>query len=54
MVFVDGTLWRAIALDPPIEAGEYVQVDRVDGLTLYVRWQPKPAPTAEERESVRT
>jgi len=54
MVFVDGTLWRAIALDPPIEAGEYVQVDRVDGLTLYVRWQPKPAPTAEERESART
>jgi membrane-bound serine protease (ClpP class) len=53
MVFVDGTLWRAIALDPPIEAGEYVQVDRVDGLTLYVRWQPKPAPTAEERESAR-
>jgi len=25
----------------------------VDGLTLYVRWQPKPAPTAEERESAR-
>jgi membrane-bound serine protease (ClpP class) len=53
MVFVDGTLWRAIALDPPIEAGEYVQVDRVDGLTLYVRWQPAPAPTSEERESAR-
>lgn len=52
-VFVDGTLWRAVALDPPIEAGEQVRVDRVEGLTLYVRWQPAPAPTAEERESAR-
>jgi len=49
-VFVDGTLWRAIALDPPIEVGEYVVVDRVDGLTLYVRWQPAPAPTPAEKE----
>ncbi|MCS7209022.1 MAG: nodulation protein NfeD, partial [Fimbriimonadales bacterium] len=49
-IFVDGALWRAIALDPPIEVGEYVQVDRVDGLTLYVRWQPTPAPTAVEKE----
>lgn len=49
-VFVDGTLWRAIALDPPIEVGEYAMVDRVDGLTLYVRWQPAPAPTSTEVE----
>ncbi len=49
-VFLDGTLWRAIALDPPIEVGEYVVVDRVDGLTLYVRWQPAPAPTSTEVE----
>lgn len=52
MVFVDGTLWRAIALDPPIEEGELVQVDRVDGLTLYVRWQPAPAmPESAERRT---
>lgn len=52
MVFVDGTLWRAIALDPPIEEGELVQVDRVDGLTLYVRWQPAPAmPESTERRT---
>ncbi|MFN4032477.1 MAG: NfeD family protein [Fimbriimonadales bacterium] len=49
-VFVDGTLWRAVALDPPIEVGEYVMVDRVDGLTLYVHWQPAPAPTSAEVE----
>ncbi len=42
MVFVDGALWRAVALDPPIEEGEYVQVERVEGLTLYVRWMPAP------------
>ena len=47
-VFVDGSLWRAIALDPPIEEGEYVVVDRVDGLTLYVRWQPAPMPEKEQ------
>ncbi|MER3402571.1 MAG: serine protease [Armatimonadota bacterium] len=40
LVFVDGTLWRAIAQDPPIEEGELVQVERVDGLTIYVRWVP--------------
>jgi len=41
-VFVDGTLWRAIALDPPIEVGESVQVERLEGLKLYVRWLPSP------------
>lgn len=51
MVFVDGSLWRAIALDPPIEAGEYVQVDRVDGLTLYVRWLPAPAGAAPQERT---
>ncbi len=35
-VFVDGTLWRAVALEPPVEEGTYVQVERVEGLTLYV------------------
>lgn len=40
LVFVDGTLWRAIAQDPPIEEGESVQVERVEGLTIYVRWVP--------------
>lgn len=39
-VFVDGTLWRAVAQDPPIEEGETVQVERVDGLTLHVSWVP--------------
>ncbi|MDW8106935.1 MAG: nodulation protein NfeD [Armatimonadota bacterium] len=51
MVFVDGTLWRAIALDPPIEEGELVKVDRVDGLTLYVRWQPTPALPESEQQA---
>ncbi|MFQ3610133.1 MAG: nodulation protein NfeD [Fimbriimonadales bacterium] len=41
-VFVDGTLWRAVALDPPVEEGEMVQVERVEGLKLYVRWLPSP------------
>ncbi len=41
-VFVDGTLWKAIAFDPPIEVGEKVQVERVEGLKLYVRWLPSP------------
>ncbi|MEN3000862.1 MAG: nodulation protein NfeD [Armatimonadota bacterium] len=51
MVFVDGALWKAIALDPPIEEGEYVQVERVEGLTLYVRWVPAPTATVNHREA---
>jgi membrane-bound serine protease (ClpP class) len=51
MVFVDGALWRAIALDPPIEEGEYVQVERVEGLTLYVRWVPSPTDVGNHREA---
>jgi len=51
MVFVDGALWRAIALDPPIEEGEYVQVERVEGLTLYVRWVPSPTASINHREA---
>jgi len=51
MVFVDGALWRAIALDPPVEEGEYVQVERVEGLTLYVRWVPPPTNSLHHRET---
>ncbi|MCS7066961.1 MAG: nodulation protein NfeD, partial [Fimbriimonadales bacterium] len=51
MVFVDGALWRAIALDPPVEEGEYVQVERVEGLTLYVRWVPSPTAPVPPREA---
>ena len=55
LVFVDGTLWRAIAQDPPIEEGESVQVERVEGLTLYVRWAPSiggasPVPAARQED----
>lgn len=37
-VFLDGALWRAISDDgQPIQAGETVQVERIEGLTVYVR-----------------
>lgn len=44
-VFVDGTLWRARAggADPPIEAGEEVEVVAVDGHRLTVAAVPRQA-----------
>ena len=37
-VFVNGSLWRAVALDgQPVEPGQPVRIERIDGLTLYVR-----------------
>jgi membrane protein implicated in regulation of membrane protease activity len=38
---IDGELWQAIAQDPPVGAGESVQVAGMDGLTLRVM---RPAP----------
>ena len=35
-VLVDGELWRAVAADGPVPAGERVQIVEVDGLTLKV------------------
>jgi membrane-bound serine protease (ClpP class) len=36
-VFVDGALWKAVTLDEPIPVGEYARIERIEGLTLYVR-----------------
>lgn len=52
-VFVDGTLWRAVALEPPIEKGAYVQVERVEGLTLYVTPAQYPTETRTKAGSVK-
>jgi membrane-bound serine protease (ClpP class) len=47
-VFVKGALWRAhTADDRPLEVGQEVTIERVDGLTLTV------APRVEEREAER-
>jgi membrane-bound serine protease (ClpP class) len=35
-VQLDGELWRAVAEDAPVPAGETVRVTGVDGLTLRV------------------
>ena len=35
-VLIDGELWRAVAEDGPVAAGEMVRVARMDGLTLTV------------------
>ena len=35
LVFVNGELWRARSPEP-LEAGQRVEVDRLDGLTLTV------------------
>lgn len=35
-VMIEGELWRAIAQDGPVPAGETVRVERMDGLTLTV------------------
>src|SRR5262249_32480526 len=35
-VLVEGELWRAVAREGPVPAGERVEIERVDGLTLTV------------------
>jgi membrane-bound serine protease (ClpP class) len=40
-VQVDGELWRAVAADGPVAAGERVRITGVDGLTLTVAWTPR-------------
>lgn len=40
-IFVRGELWTAVA-EEPIAAGEEVEVEAVDGLTLTVRRWPPP------------
>jgi membrane-bound serine protease (ClpP class) len=35
-VLVEGELWRAVAADGPVPAGEQVKIERVEGLTLTV------------------
>jgi membrane protein implicated in regulation of membrane protease activity len=46
-VRIHGELWAARSLDGPIAEGEPVRVERIDGLTLFVRrpraalWDPK-------------
>ncbi len=49
-VFIAGTLWaaRLASGGEPIELGDRVQVEAVDGLTLVVRAQPSPAQTTKE------
>jgi membrane-bound serine protease (ClpP class) len=37
MVFVAGELWRAVAADEPIKAGERVSITEIDGLKLKVK-----------------
>ena len=41
-VMIDGELWRAVAADGPVPAGEAVEVARMDGLTLTVTRKPRP------------
>jgi membrane-bound ClpP family serine protease len=38
-VFIDGALWRARLApgSPPVNIGDHVRVEEVDGLTLVVR-----------------
>lgn len=40
LVFVDGALWRARAVDGPIAEGEQVRVTAVEGLLLHVQRRP--------------
>jgi membrane-bound serine protease (ClpP class) len=42
-VQVDGELWRAVAADGPVAAGEQVRITGVDGLTLTVARAPRRA-----------
>ena len=49
-VFIAGTLWaaRLASGGGPVELGDRVRVEAVDGLTLVVRAQPSPAQTTKE------
>jgi membrane-bound serine protease (ClpP class) len=40
-VMIAGELWRAVAADGPVPAGEAVEVARMDGLTLTVTRKPR-------------
>ena len=42
-VMIDGELWRAVAADGPVPAGEAVEVAKMDGLTLTVTRKPRPS-----------
>jgi membrane-bound serine protease (ClpP class) len=42
-VLVDGEIWRAVAADGPVAAGEQVRITGVDGLTLTVARAPRRA-----------
>jgi membrane-bound serine protease (ClpP class) len=46
LVFVHGELWQAYTDDGPIEPGEEVEVERIDGLRLEVR-RAEPSTSAE-------
>jgi membrane-bound serine protease (ClpP class) len=46
LVFVHGELWQAYTDDGPIEPGEEVEVERIDGLRLEVR-RAEPATSTE-------
>jgi membrane-bound serine protease (ClpP class) len=37
MVYLDGSLWRAVSAQSPVEVGSEVVVTRVEGLTAYVK-----------------
>jgi len=50
-VLVHGERWRAMGLDAPVEPGEEVVVERVEGLRVFVRRRaphPPPAPSTVE------
>ena len=42
-VLVEGELWRAVAREGSVPAGEKVEIERVDGLTLTVARTPRRA-----------
>jgi membrane-bound serine protease (ClpP class) len=52
-VWVGGTLWgaRVSGGDGPVQLGDRVRVDAVEGLTLVVRPEPTPTGKAEEGAS---
>jgi membrane-bound serine protease (ClpP class) len=52
-VWLEGTLWNARLANgsAPVQLGDRVTVEAVDGLTLVVRPQPQPAQTSREGDS---
>lgn len=48
-VWIEGALWRARLVDGagPLRAGDRVRVEAVEGLTLVVRPEPRPAASEE-------